>query len=344
MPIGGPRRIRVTPKESFTEGMTATSDRFQPVLPVNITPYFYQVFANGQDLQEAWFYTSGVEIQADNYCHIPTGGAGGDLQSRSWFPFGFFLLTFKWGNDPGVGVYEVVGINGWSLLLEIIGTTFRLRTIDEERNTETTTLTWNADYADNVHDYTVWWTPEKVQLLIDNVVVATHRTVVPLEPGPIYFYMHDAAPAPQDQEVLVRRVDVRNFSASITQDTGVHTNPERYRQQYGGSFGELMIVLAGAVGQQIIRVTPASATGQNLVFRLKEITVRHTGTSDTVVSIRVLTETIDRLSFDVRAGTTREWESEIGRVIGQTLTVVARSSDVTGGTTYVSGSYLEANV
>lgn len=128
------------------------------------------------------------------------------------------------------------------------------------------------------------------------------------------------------------------------EDTGLNTNPERYRQEHGGSFGELVIVASGAGGQQIIRITPPNPVGESLVFRLKEVSVRHSGTSDTVVSVRVVGEAIDRLTLDVRARTTREWESEIGRVVGQTLTVVARSSDVAGGTTYVSGSYIEANV
>jgi len=103
----------------------------------------------------------------------------------------------------------------------------------------------------------------------------------------------------------------------------------------GVDFDEVEIAVAGHAGKKTLHTV---ASGKKC--RVTELTIRHAGTNNTVVSL--LQDDTVKLSVDVPAQTTRQWESVIGRIFDSAKAVIVRSSDVTGGSTYVSGSGIEA--
>lgn len=125
----------------------------------------------------------------------------------------------------------------------------------------------------------------------------------------------------------------------ITQDTGLNTNPERWlHDHHWEPDAEITISVAGAAGEQ--NVGGAVPAGQTR--RIREMTVRHAGTNNTVVTILDETGGNIKVSFDVPAQTTRVWSSQDGRAIGAGLQPVVQSSDITGGNTMVSFSGVES--
>lgn len=123
-----------------------------------------------------------------------------------------------------------------------------------------------------------------------------------------------------------------------TVDTGEHTNPEQWLHDFNWNpAAEIPIVLAGAPGELAL----GAAVGADVVRRIREVTVRHAGTNNTVVSILDQTAGNIIISFDVPAQTTRTWSSQDGRAVAATLQPVVQSSDVTGGNTMVSAAGVE---
>lgn len=119
------------------------------------------------------------------------------------------------------------------------------------------------------------------------------------------------------------------------EDTGTNTNPEKWLQDYHWDSGQVTIAAAGAGGQQNLG-TPVTAER-----RIREITIRHAGTNATVVTLLIAGGAI-RLSIDVPAQTTRVWSSQDGRLFSAGEQPAVQTSDVTGGSTYVSAAGVEA--
>ena len=116
---------------------------------------------------------------------------------------------------------------------------------------------------------------------------------------------------------------------------GASENSERWRhQKHWQTPSEIEIILSGSPGR-IVTGNPASYDR-----RVREITVRHSGTNNTVVSLRY--DVTVKLSFDVAAQTTRVWSSQDGRKLAVGTSLSFESSDVTGGTTFISAAGLEA--
>jgi hypothetical protein len=123
-----------------------------------------------------------------------------------------------------------------------------------------------------------------------------------------------------------------------TEDTGEHTNPEQWlHDNHWEPTAQIAITVAGAPGEQ--NVGAAVAAGK--IRRIREVTARHTGSVNTVVSILDATAGNIKLSFDVPPQSTRTWSSQDGRAIAATLQPVVQTSDVTGGPTYVSAAGVE---
>ena len=77
--------------------------------------------------------------------------------------------------------------------------------------------------------------------------------------------------------------------------------------------------------------------------RIREITVRHAGTNNTVVTLKVSgVGGAIRLTFDVPAQTSRTWSSEDGRAFTAGEVPAVQTSDITGGHTFVTASGVEA--
>jgi len=121
-----------------------------------------------------------------------------------------------------------------------------------------------------------------------------------------------------------------------TEDTGVHTNPEQWLQDYHWDCNEVTIVAAGVGGQLNLGV----AVGVGVSRRIREITIRHAGTNNTVVTL-LIAAGATRLTIDVPAQTTRVWSSEDGRVFTTGQISAVQTSDVVGGSTFISASGVE---
>lgn len=120
-------------------------------------------------------------------------------------------------------------------------------------------------------------------------------------------------------------------------DSGLHSNPEQWLHDHHWDCDEVTINVAGAPGQQNLGViTPISA-----IRRIRELTIRHAGTNNTVVTL-LIAGGATRVSIDVPPQTTRVWSSEDGKEFAAGEQPAVQSSDVTGGNTYVSASGVEA--
>lgn len=119
---------------------------------------------------------------------------------------------------------------------------------------------------------------------------------------------------------------------------GEHTNPEKWLQDnHWEPDAEITIAVADAAGEQEVGgAVPAGETR-----RIREITIRHAGSNNTVVTLLDETGGNIKVSIDVSAQSTVTWSSQDGRAIAATLQPVIQTSDITGGSTYVSVAGVE---
>lgn len=118
---------------------------------------------------------------------------------------------------------------------------------------------------------------------------------------------------------------------------GTHTNPELWLHTNHWEADEVTIAAAGVGGQQNLGVAvPAGVTR-----RIREIKIRHAGTNNTTVTL-LIAAGATKVTIDVPAQTTRVWSSQDGRLFTAGQQPVVQTSDVTGGSTYVSASGVEA--
>jgi len=125
----------------------------------------------------------------------------------------------------------------------------------------------------------------------------------------------------------------------IVEDLGTNTNPEKWLQDnHWEPDAEITIAVAGAGGEQDV----GAAVAAGATRRIREITLRHEGTNNTVVTLLDETGGNIKVSIDVPPQTNRTWSSQDGREIATGLQPVIQTSDITGGSTYVSLSGVEA--
>lgn len=123
----------------------------------------------------------------------------------------------------------------------------------------------------------------------------------------------------------------------IVEDLGTHTNPEKWLHDNHWEADEVTIAVAGAPGEQNLGgPVPAGVTR-----RIRELTIRHAGTNNTVVTLLISGGAI-KVSIDVPAQTIRVWSSQDGREFGPGEQPAVQTSDVTGGSTYISAVGVEA--
>jgi len=116
------------------------------------------------------------------------------------------------------------------------------------------------------------------------------------------------------------------------------TNPEKWLHDHHWEAEQVTIAVAGAAGEQNLGVAVATGTR-----RIREITIRHAGTNNTVVTLKVAgVGGAVKVTIDVPAQTTRVWSSQDGREFAVGEQPACQSSDVTGGNTYISASGVEA--
>jgi len=122
-------------------------------------------------------------------------------------------------------------------------------------------------------------------------------------------------------------------------DSGANTNPERWLHDNHWESDEIPIIAAGALGEQNLGVAVPVAMAR----RIREITIRHAGSNNTVVTLKVAgVGGAVKVTIDVPAQTTRVWSSQDGREFAAGEQSAVQSSDVTGGNTFVSAGGVEA--
>jgi len=114
-------------------------------------------------------------------------------------------------------------------------------------------------------------------------------------------------------------------------------NAEKFLHDNHWESGEVTVSAAGAGGQQ--NLGSVVATGKKR--RIREITIRHAGTNNTVVTLLV-SGGATKLTIDVPAQSTRVWSSQDGRIFNAGEQPAVQSSDITGGSTFVSAAGVEA--
>lgn len=123
----------------------------------------------------------------------------------------------------------------------------------------------------------------------------------------------------------------------IAEDTGEHTNPERWLHDNHWEQREVTIAAAGAPGEQNLGVVvPAGVTR-----RIRTLNIRHAGTNPTVVTLLVSGGAIAD-SIDIPAQSTRVWSIQDGAEFQPGEQPAVQTSDVTGGNTYVSAKGVQA--
>lgn len=123
----------------------------------------------------------------------------------------------------------------------------------------------------------------------------------------------------------------------IVEDTGLHTNPEQWLQDnHWETPAEVIVAAAGVGGQQNL----GAAVPAFKVRRIREITIRNAGTNNTVVTL-LIAAGATKLTIDIPAQTTRVWSSEDGRAFTAAQQPAVQTSDVTGGSTYITASGVE---
>jgi len=114
-------------------------------------------------------------------------------------------------------------------------------------------------------------------------------------------------------------------------------NEEQWRHDHHWDSDLVTIAAVGVGGQQSL----GAAVAVGMTRRIREITVRHAGTANTVITI-LISGGATKLTIDVPAQTTRVWSSEDGIAFAATQQPAVQTSDVTGGSTYVSARGVEA--
>lgn len=123
----------------------------------------------------------------------------------------------------------------------------------------------------------------------------------------------------------------------ITEDTGVNTNPERWLHDNHWELDAEIEIAVADTDENVGGAVPAGLTR-----RIREITIRHEGSANTVVTLFDAAAGNIKLSIDVTAQSTVTWSSQDGREIAATLQPVIQTSDITEGSTFVSLAGVEA--
>jgi len=122
----------------------------------------------------------------------------------------------------------------------------------------------------------------------------------------------------------------------LTYTPGTEVESESFLHTNHWESGEVEIKASGAEGQENL----GSKVPTGKTRRIRELTIRHTGTNNTVVTLLV-SGGATKLSIDVPAQTTRVWSSQDGRSFDAGEQPVVQSSDTTGGSTFVSAAGVE---
>jgi len=119
--------------------------------------------------------------------------------------------------------------------------------------------------------------------------------------------------------------------------SSIDPNSEQWLHEKHWESVQVTILSGGSGGQQALGSVVASGKTR----RVRELTIRHTGTKNTVVTLLNSGGDI-KVTVDVPAETTRVWSSQNGRAFAAGEQPAIQSSDVSGADTKVSAAGVEA--
>lgn len=123
----------------------------------------------------------------------------------------------------------------------------------------------------------------------------------------------------------------------IVEDTGLHTNPEKWLHDNHWDSGVELVLAAAAP------VNLGAAVGAGATRRVRSITVRNMAQANTVITLSQLLPLQNRVSFDVPSQTTRTWSEEDGIEFAAGVQLQISSSAAAVGTeSYISAVGVEA--
>ncbi len=123
-----------------------------------------------------------------------------------------------------------------------------------------------------------------------------------------------------------------------TEDSGTHTNPEKYlHDNHWDSGVELVLVAAGA--QNL-----GTAVGAGVTRRIRSITIYNGAAVDTLVTLSQVAPAQNRLPpILVPAGTTRTWNDQDGvKFLAGVQVQIASSAGGVGAETHITAAGVEA--
>ena len=110
---------------------------------------------------------------------------------------------------------------------------------------------------------------------------------------------------------------------------------EEWRQAKQVNFPEVTITVAGEPGEQTLHTV---SVGKKC--RVMELSMTHVGTAHT--KIQIIQNITVMITILCPPQSSRLWGSQTGRTFESETVIKVRSSNVVGGTTFISGSGLEA--
>jgi hypothetical protein len=123
----------------------------------------------------------------------------------------------------------------------------------------------------------------------------------------------------------------------VVQDTGLHTNPEQWLHDNHWECDEVEISATGVGGEQPL----GAAVPVGMSRRIRDVTIRNAGTNPTIVTL-LISGGANKLTFYVLANNVPfNWRSDDGRSFAAGEISAVQTSDVTGGSTFVSASGVE---
>ena len=118
---------------------------------------------------------------------------------------------------------------------------------------------------------------------------------------------------------------------------GHHSNPERYRQDNNWGQREVEVAVAGVPGEQNL----GGVVGVGLTRRIRTLIVRFAGTDNTVLTLLV-SGGATVVSWDIAPQSTRVLGVEDGFEFVAGEQPAIQTSDITGGSTFISAVGIEA--
>lgn len=155
--------------------------------------YVYDVIIKQYDTS-FWKTTTGTPAVSSNKLRFNAAAASSYLLHQ----YGDYEFAVNIPTTPSTGEAKQFGLRAPSTdtlgaaYFEIVGAVFQVVTIDDGGTAETTAVTFDDDWDGAETKYRILWEPDRVQFMVDGVIVATHTTRVPTNALPLRIVNSDS--------------------------------------------------------------------------------------------------------------------------------------------------------